>query len=79
VAAPSSTLDFNLASGAEIPIEQRDAEEVRSGLGRRTAPETVAVYNAAFDVTPAELIEGIITEAGIFKPRELPRTPTADG
>lgn len=77
VAAPSSTLDFKLASGAEIPIEQRDAEEVRSGFGRRTAPEGVTVYNAAFDVTPAELIDGIITEAGIFEPSRLPRTAAA--
>ena len=40
----------------------------------RTAPESVTVYNAAFDVTPAELIDGIITEAGIFEPSRLPRT-----
>ncbi len=73
VAAPSSTLDFSLACGAEIPIEQRGAEEVRSGFGRRTAPRGVAVYSAAFDVTPAELIDGIITEAGVFKPSDLSR------
>jgi methylthioribose-1-phosphate isomerase len=78
VAAPSSTLDFGLASGTEIPIEQRGAEEVRSGFGRRTAPESVTVYNAAFDVTPAELIDGIITEAGIFEPGELPRQPPTE-
>lgn len=75
VAAPSSTVDFGLGSGAEIPIEQRDAEEVRCGFGRPTAPAEVSVYNMAFDVTPAGLIDGIITEAGIFKPGELPRTP----
>jgi len=80
VAAPSSTLDFGLRSGAEIPIEQRGGEEVRSGFGRQTAPEAVPVYNAAFDVTPAELIHGIITEAGIFKPGELPRkSASGDG
>lgn len=79
VAAPSSTLDFDLRSGAEIPIEQRGAEEVRSGFGRQTAPEAVPVYNAAFDVTPAELIDGIITEVGIFKPNDLPRPPASSG
>ncbi len=77
VAAPSSTLDFSLRSGAEIPIERRGAEEVRSGFGRQTAPQAVAVYNAAFDVTPAELIAGIITEEGIFKPGDLSRMSAA--
>jgi methylthioribose-1-phosphate isomerase len=68
VAAPSSTFDLAISDGAEIPIEQRDASEITHGLGRRTAPEGVAVYNPAFDVTPAELIAGIITERGIVQP-----------
>jgi methylthioribose-1-phosphate isomerase len=68
VAAPSSTFDLSLASGADIPIEQRAAREVTHGLGRQTAPEGVAVYNPAFDVTPAELIAAIITERGIIQP-----------
>ena len=71
VAAPSSTFDFELASGDEIPIESRGPEEVRSGFGRRTAPENVEAYNPAFDVTPAGLIAGIITEEGIFEPGDL--------
>ena len=71
VAAPSSTFDFDLASGDEIPIEQRGAEEVRSGFGRQTAPDDVDTYSPAFDVTPADLITGIITEEGIFDPGDL--------
>ncbi|UCF21579.1 MAG: S-methyl-5-thioribose-1-phosphate isomerase [Gemmatimonadota bacterium] len=71
VAAPSSTFDFSLESGDRIPIEQRGGDEVRRMSGRQIAPETVAVYGAAFDVTPAELISGIITEAGLFKPTEV--------
>jgi len=68
VAAPSSTFDLTLADGTAIPIEQRDPREVTHGFGRATAPEGVDVYNPAFDVTPAELIAGIITERGIIRP-----------
>ena len=68
VAAPSSTFDLSLASGAEIPIEQRNAEEITNGMGRRTAPDGVQVYNPAFDVTPAEYIAALITEKGIIRP-----------
>ena len=71
VAAPSSTFDFELASGDEIPIEGRGPEEVRSGFGRQTAPEHVEAYNPAFDVTPAGLIAGLITEVGILEPADL--------
>jgi methylthioribose-1-phosphate isomerase len=67
VAAPYSTIDMNLAQGDRIPIEQRDADEVRRGFGRLTAPADCQVYNPAFDVTPAELITGIITERGILR------------
>ena len=67
VAAPLSTFDFAIQSGAEIPIEQRDLEEICCGFGKRTAPEGVKVYNPAFDVTPAELIAGIITEKGVLR------------
>jgi len=67
VAAPSSTFDLGLESGKGIPIEQRGAEEVTCGFGRRTAPEGCKVYSPAFDVTPAELITGIITERGIIE------------
>jgi methylthioribose-1-phosphate isomerase len=71
VAAPSSTFDFETAAGAGIAIEQRDAEEIRSGFGRLTAPAGVDAYNPAFDITPADLIDGIITEAGIFAPSDV--------
>jgi methylthioribose-1-phosphate isomerase len=68
VAAPSSTFDLSLPSGDGIPIEQRDPREVTHGFGRQTAPEGVAVYNPAFDVTPAGLIAGIVTEKGVIAP-----------
>ncbi len=68
VAAPISTFDMSLSDGSEIPIEQRDPEEITHGFGRRTAPEGVNVYNPAFDVTPAELIEALICERGIIRP-----------
>lgn len=68
VAIPTSTLDLEAKTGADIPIEQRIDEEVTEGFGRRTAPEGVQVYNPAFDVTPHELIEAIITEKGIIRP-----------
>jgi methylthioribose-1-phosphate isomerase len=67
VAAPSSTFDLSLPDGALIPIEERAAEEITEGFGRRTAPENVVVYNPAFDVTPANLITAIITEHGIIE------------
>lgn len=73
IAAPSSTFDLSLASGDEIPIEQRDAAEVVRAFGTQTAPDGVEVYNPAFDVTPAALIAAIVTERGVI--REL--TPSA--
>ena len=68
VAAPTSTFDLSLSTGDQIPIEQRGADEVTCGFGRRTAPEGVDVYSPAFDVTPARYIAGIITERGIIAP-----------
>jgi methylthioribose-1-phosphate isomerase len=68
VAAPSSTFDLSLSCGDDIPIEQRDPREVTHGFGRQTAPDGIGVYNPAFDVTPAELISGIVTEHGIIRP-----------
>jgi methylthioribose-1-phosphate isomerase len=64
VAGPCSTLDPATPTGAEIEIEQRDGEEVRAVAGLR---ETTAVWNPAFDVTPAELITGLITDAGVLR------------
>jgi methylthioribose-1-phosphate isomerase len=68
VAAPSSTFDLALADGQGIPIEERDPAEVTHGFGQATAPQQVKVYNPAFDVTPAALIDAIITEQGIIQP-----------
>ena len=68
VAAPFSTIDPSLASGREIPIEERDGAEVRRTGVQQTAPDSSPVYNPAFDVTPAELITAIITERGVFRP-----------
>ncbi len=66
VAAPFSTCDFDLAAGAQIQIEERAAEEITEIYGLRLAPEEVKTFNPAFDVTPAELITGIITEQGVI-------------
>jgi methylthioribose-1-phosphate isomerase len=68
IAAPFSTIDPTLASGAEIPIEERDGLEVRRVGAQQTAPDASPVYNPAFDVTPASLIAAIITERGVFRP-----------
>ncbi len=68
VAAPSSTFDLSLVDGSLIPIEQRDPREITEGFGKVTAPTGIDVYNPAFDVTPAQLITGIITERGIISP-----------
>lgn len=74
VAAPYSTIDLKTGSGADIPIEQRNPSEVTTIHGSHpVAPDGVTVYNPAFDVTPAELITGIITERGVFKPHDLAR------
>jgi methylthioribose-1-phosphate isomerase len=67
IAAPSSTFDLNIKSGAEIPIEQRSAEEVTTFTGTKTAPDGIEVYNPAFDVTEAQDIAAIITERGIIE------------
>lgn len=71
VAAPKSTIDMSIANGDQIPIELRDREEVTHINGKIICAPEVNVINPAFDVTPAELITGIITEVGIFKPGEL--------
>ncbi len=68
IAAPASTFDFSLKNGTQIPIEERNANEVRSFQGKVSAPKNVNVFNPAFDVTPAKLIAGIITEYGVLRP-----------
>ncbi len=66
IAAPVSTIDPNIRSGKEIPIEERCADEVTHCLGHRIAPENIEVLNPSFDVTPNELITAIITDKGIL-------------
>jgi methylthioribose-1-phosphate isomerase len=67
VAAPVSTLDLTLASGDQIPIEQRAADEVTHVFGVAVAPDHIAVENPAFDVTPARYVSAIITERGVAR------------
>jgi methylthioribose-1-phosphate isomerase len=68
VAAPRSTIDPATPSGRDIPIEERSAAEVTQVLGTRVAPPGTEALNLAFDVTPAELISGLITEVGVLEP-----------
>ncbi len=68
VAAPSSTFDLSISDGSKIPIEHRDPAEVRTIQDRSIAPAEVPVFSPAFDVTPARLIAGIITERGLISP-----------
>ncbi|RAR44766.1 S-methyl-5-thioribose-1-phosphate isomerase [Paenibacillus sp. MDMC362] len=67
VACPLSTIDLNTKTGADIPIEERPAEEITEGFGKRTAPQGVKVYNPAFDITPSEYVTAIITEKGVVQ------------
>jgi len=68
IAAPTTTFDPTIKTGKEIPIEERSPDEVRNCRTEKIAPENAEVYNPAFDITPADLITGIITESGIFLP-----------
>jgi len=67
IAAPSSTFDLHITSGAQIPIEQRAAEEVAFVANKQIAPTGVDIYNPAFDVTDAQNIAAIITERGVIE------------
>jgi methylthioribose-1-phosphate isomerase len=78
VAAPTSTFDFNSADGSRIPIEERGAEEIRSVAGQAVAPAGAAVWNPAFDVTPAELVAGYVTDRGLKRRDELEGLRTED-
>ena len=80
IAAPSSTIDRNIATGKEIPIEERKREELIYVGSKQTAPSKAKVYNPAFDVTPAKLITAIITESGVYDIKRFKtRPPKADG
>jgi methylthioribose-1-phosphate isomerase len=72
VAAPSSTFDRDTPSGAQIPIEERAAAEVRGFGGAAAAPAGMPVWNPAFDVTPAGLVAAYVTDRGVFRKDELP-------
>jgi methylthioribose-1-phosphate isomerase len=65
VAAPTSTVDMTIASGDDIPIEERSAREVLTLAGQRVAAEGAEAWNPAFDVTPAALVDAIVTEKGV--------------
>ncbi len=73
VAAPVSTFDFSLASGMDIPIEERDQDEVRVVNGGLICHKDAKARNPAFDVTPARFVAGFITEIGVLKPDEIAR------
>jgi len=69
VVAPFSTFDLSLSSGKEIPIEERDPDEVRTVLRKiAIAPKNVKVFNPAFDVTPHALVSAIVCDRGIIRP-----------
>jgi methylthioribose-1-phosphate isomerase len=67
VACPLSTIDMDITSGADIPIEERSADEVRGFRDYRWAAEGVKIRNPSFDVTPAELVTALITERGVVR------------
>ena len=71
VAAPWTTVDLELLTGADVEVEERSADEVRLHGGARLSPVGVQVHNPAFDVTPAALISAIVTETGVFEPGQL--------
>lgn len=73
VACPSSTIDMDTKTGMDIPIEERSEDEVTTIMGQRVAPENIQTRGPAFDVTPNELVEGLITESAII------RAPYAEG
>lgn len=68
VVAPISTFDFTLLTGEEIPIEERNGDEVAFSFNKRSVPQGVSIYNPAFDITPHKLIRAFITEKGILNP-----------
>ncbi|MCG8468764.1 MAG: S-methyl-5-thioribose-1-phosphate isomerase [Gemmatimonadetes bacterium] len=79
VLAPTSTIDLDSSTGSDIPIEHRSPEEIRRGFGSVTAPEAAGVYSPAFDITPAALVAGIVTEWGIHRPPYTESLATAVG
>jgi len=78
VAAPLSSIDFNMESGDLIPIEERDPDEVRTIRGVNIAPAGVHVINPAFDVTPAKYVTAFFTEKGAFRPGDIKKLAMED-
>ena len=78
VAAPLSSIDFDMPCGDIIPIEERSPDEVRTVNGHQVAPEGVNVINLAFDVTPAKFVSAFFTEKGAFKPGDLKKLMLED-
>jgi methylthioribose-1-phosphate isomerase len=76
VVAPTSTIDWDIPDGSLIPIEQRDSSEVTQINGEWIAPKHVQATNPAFDVTPASLIDAIVTEAGVILSPDLEKMQT---
>ena len=76
VAAPFSTVDFELSDGGQIPIEERDSSEIYQIGNTKICAQGAEFYNPAFDVTPAKFIQGIITEKGVIAPQELTKYKT---
>src|SRR5262249_43670209 len=71
VAIPSSTIDLKCQTGDDIPIEERDEDEVHYVGPTRITPKGARAGNPAFDVTPAKYVTGLITERGVIKPKDL--------
>lgn len=71
IAAPLTSIDLNIPSGDQIIIEERPDREMTHVGEHRIAAQGIKCWNPAFDVTPAHLISGIITEKGVFKPNEI--------
>ncbi len=67
VAAPTSTIDFDMKDGKGIPIEQRNSKEVTEPFGKKIAPDDTAVYSPAFDITPSDIVSAIVTEKGVLR------------
>ena len=76
IAAPFSTIDFELSDGRQIPIEERDSSEIYQVGNTKICTQGAEFYNPAFDVTPAKFIKGIITEKGVIRPQELTKYKT---
>jgi methylthioribose-1-phosphate isomerase len=76
VVAPTSTIDLNTTNGARIPLEQRPSEELLEYRDFRIAPSDLDAYNPVFDITPAELVDLLVTERGVI---ERPNRETIQG